>query len=349
MNDAHYMQRALQLAKHGLGSVSPNPMVGCVIVYNNKIIGEGWHQQFGHAHAEVNAINSVNDKNLLKESTVYVTLEPCSYQGKTPACSSLLINEGVKKVIIATLDPNPKVAGIGVKALQAAKINVEVGVLEKDSVTINKRFFINQKLHRPYVILKWAQTKDGFIARTNFDSKWISNEHSRQLVHKWRAEEDAILVGKNTAKYDNPSLTVREWAGANPVRVILDRQLELDRGLQLFNGEVNTLVYNLKENSKHNNFELIKLESDNFIEQLLLDLYQRDIGSIIIEGGSTVIQNFIEQGTWDEARMFSSQQEFGEGIEAPLIEEPLEEDVQIKGDRLTYYLNPKSKILWQKN
>ncbi len=343
------MQRALQLAENGLGSVSPNPMVGCVIVCNNIIIGEGWHQQFGQAHAEVNAINSVKDKSLLEKSTVYVTLEPCSYIGKTPACSSLLINEGVKKVVIATLDPNPKVSGNGVKALKAAKIDVAFGVLEKESVTINKRFFINQKLQRPYVILKWAQTKDGFIARTNFDSKWISNEHSRQLVHKWRAEEDAILVGKNTAKYDNPSLTVRDWSGKNPVRVMLDRQLELDQGLQLFNGEVETLMYNLKESNKLPNYELIKLESDNLIVELLQDLYQRNIGSIIIEGGSKVLQSFIEPGTWDEARVFTSQQEFDEGIEAPLIEEPLEKHVQIKGDSLTYYLNPKSKKLWQKN
>ncbi len=343
------MQRALQLAKNGLGSVSPNPMVGCVIVHNNKIIGEGWHQQFGEDHAEVNAINSIVDNELLSEATVFVTLEPCSYVGKTPACSNLLVKSGVKKVVIATLDPNPKVSGNGIKTLKNAGIEVETGVLTNDSITLNKRFFINQLLNRPYIFLKWAQTKDGFIAHKNFDSKWISNEYSRQLVHQWRAEEDAILVGKNTAKYDNPSLTVRDWHGKDPTRVVLDRNLELSSKLNLFNGEVETLVYNLKENRKDKGVEFIKLEGHDFLSELLKDVYQRGIGSIIIEGGSQVLAQFIALGLWDEARVFSSNQLFGEGIKAPQLLEPSTKKEQIKEDELSYYYNPQTATYWQKN
>jgi len=343
------MQRALQLAKNGLGSVSPNPMVGCVIVHNDIVIGEGWHQQFGEAHAEVNAINSVVDKPQLAGATVFVTLEPCSYVGKTPACSSLLIKSGVKKVVIATLDPNPKVSGNGIKALKIAGIEVEKGVLENESVALNKRFFINQTLNRPYIILKWAETKDGFIARENFDSKWISNENSRQLVHKWRTEEAAILVGKNTAKYDNPLLTVRDWEGKNPLRIVLDRNLELSSELNLFNGEVETVVYNLKEHRKEKKVEFIKLKEENFLIQLLKDVYNQEIGSVIIEGGSQIIAKFIELNLWDEARIFTSNQSFQEGIKAPQLRQPSSKKELINEDELNYYFNSKTAIYWQKN
>lgn len=343
------MQRALQLAKNGLGFVSPNPMVGCVIVYNNKIIGEGWHQKFGEAHAEVNAINSVENKSLLSKATVYVTLEPCSYKGKTPACSSLLIKSGVKKVVIATLDPNPKVAGNGIKALKEAGVEVEMGLMGNESRALNKRFFINQKLNRPYVILKWAQTKDGFIARKNFDSKWISNEYSRQLVHKWRAEEDAILVGKNTAHYDNPSLTVRNWEGRSPIRIVLDRNLELSSKLNLFNGKVETLVYNVKDDKQEGATKFIKLESQDFLSQLLNDAYNREIGSVIIEGGSQIISQFIALDLWDEARVFTSSKLFGEGINAPKVKEVSTRKEDINEDELNYYFNSKATIHWQKN
>ncbi len=343
------MQRALKLAENGQGAVSPNPMVGCIIVHNGLIIGEGWHQKFGGAHAEVNAINSVDNKKLLKEAIVYVTLEPCSYYGKTPACSDLLIQLKVKKVVVAALDPNPKVSGNGIKALKNAGIEVESGVLEKKSIELNQRFFINQELHRPYVILKWAQTKNGFVARKNYDSKWISNEFSRQRVHQWRAEEDAILVGKNTAQYDNPSLTVRDWEGSNPLRVVLDRNLELSTHLNLFNGEVHTLVYNTKESKICKKYEHIKLAKENFLTQVLKDLYHRNIGSIIIEGGSKVLRTFVQLGLWDEARVFTSNQEFEEGIEAPQMKETIEKQEQVEGDKLTFYLNSHTKKHWQKN
>lgn len=349
MNHAHYMQRALELAKNGLGEVSPNPMVGCVVVHDNTIIGEGWHQKYGGAHAEVNALNAVKDKTLLSKSTVYVTLEPCSYHGKTPACSDLLIRSKVNKVVISTHDPNPKVSGNGVRALQFSGVEVESGILEQESIELNKRFFINQKLNRPYVILKWAQTKDGFIARKNYDSKWISNQYSRQLVHKWRAEEDAILVGKNTVKYDNPSLTVRDWKGDNPVRIVMDRNLELNKDLALFDGVVITLVYNVKNSKKNEGYELIKLSEQNFSSNVLVDLYQREIGSLIIEGGSKVLNNFIKLSLWDEARVFSSDQEFINGIIAPEMKEKIDRIEQVENDELAYYYNSKTTKHWQKN
>lgn len=349
MNHAHYMQRALELAKNGLGEVSPNPMVGCVVVHDNTIISEGWHQKYGGVHAEVNALNAVKDKTLLAKSTVYVTLEPCSYHGKTPACSDLLIRSKVNKVVISTLDPNPKVSGNGVRALQFAGVEVESGILEQESIELNKRFFINQKLNRPYVILKWAQTKDGFIARKNYDSKWISNEYSRQLVHKWRAEEEAILVGKNTVKYDNPSLTVRDWKGDNPVRIVMDRNLELNKDLTLFDGVVITLVYNVKNSKKNEGYELIKLSEQNFSSNVLVDLYQREIGSLIIEGGSKVLNNFIKLSLWDEARVFTSDQEFVNGIIAPEMKEKIDRIEQVENDELAYYYNSKTTKQWQKN
>lgn len=342
MNHEHYMQRALELATNGLGAVSPNPMVGCVIVHEDKIIGEGWHQHFGGHHAEVNAVNSVEDKSLLKEATVYVTLEPCSYHGKTPACSDLLIKNKVKKVVVASLDPNPKVSGAGIRALEHVGIEVVTGVCEKESIALNRRFFINQMLKRPYVLLKWAQTQDGFIARSNYDSKWISNELSRQRVHQWRAEEDAILVGKNTVVHDNPSLTVRDWQGRNPVRVVLDRNLELKPDYKLFDAEVETLLYNVRESSVEKSYERIKVNSDNFLEEILKDLLEREIGSVLVEGGSQVLNSFLKAGLWDEARVFTSEQQFGEGVEAPKLEEVSYQSERIEKDELTYYFNNKT-------
>jgi diaminohydroxyphosphoribosylaminopyrimidine deaminase / 5-amino-6-(5-phosphoribosylamino)uracil reductase len=239
-----FMQRALDLAALGRGTVSPNPMVGCVIVHQNKIIGEGYHQQYGGAHAEPNAINSVRDKDLLSQSTLYVTLEPCAHWGKTPPCANLLIEMKVRKVVIATKDANPEVGGKGIYLLKEAGIEVITGVLEDQARELNKRFFTSMEKQRPYVILKWAQTRDGFIARENFDSKWISNSYSRQLVHKWRSEEDAIMVGTQTARYDNPMLNVRDWTGRNPLRIVLDRHMSLKSELHLFDGSQPTLRYN---------------------------------------------------------------------------------------------------------
>ncbi|MEQ9412696.1 MAG: bifunctional diaminohydroxyphosphoribosylaminopyrimidine deaminase/5-amino-6-(5-phosphoribosylamino)uracil reductase RibD, partial [Cyclobacteriaceae bacterium] len=219
ISDKFYMLRAMELAKNGIGHVSPNPLVGCVIVYEGKIIGEGWHGKYGEAHAEVNAVNAVADKSILNGAAVYVNLEPCAHTGKTPPCADLLVKHKVKRVVIANVDPNPLVAGKGIAKLKDAGVEVLTGVLEEAGRELNKRFFTFLKHKRPFVILKWAQTSDGFIARENFDSKWISNEYSRKLVHKWRTEEDSILVGYNTALYDNPKLTARDWTGRNPVRI----------------------------------------------------------------------------------------------------------------------------------
>ena len=349
MKHEHYMNRALELSANGLGSVSPNPMVGCVIVHENKIIGEGWHQQFGGPHAEVHAINSVGDKSLLPEATVYVTLEPCSYHGKTPACSDLLIRNKVKQVVIAALDPNPKVSGAGVEALKAAGIEVIAGVLGGKSIEMNRRFFVNQRLNRPYVLLKWAQTRDGFMARTNYDSKWISNALSRQRVHQWRAQEDAILVGKNTVKYDDPSLTVRDWYGRNPVRVILDRNLELKPDYKLFDREVKTLVYNTKGSLVEKGYEKVQVDNEGFLKGVLTDLLSREIGSVLVEGGSQILDSFVKAGLWDEARVFTSEQKFVKGIEAPQLDETQHSIEVIENDELGYYFNSKTAENWQKN
>jgi diaminohydroxyphosphoribosylaminopyrimidine deaminase/5-amino-6-(5-phosphoribosylamino)uracil reductase len=332
------MRRALQLAQLGLGAVSPNPMVGCVIVKAGKIIGEGNHEKYGEGHAEVKAVRVVKNDSLIEGSTVFVTLEPCAHYGKTPPCAHLLVEHKVRKVVICNLDPNPLVAGKGVEILEKAGIEVVSGVLQEAGREINRRFFTFFEKKRPYVILKWAQTKDGYVARENYDSKWISNEHSRQLVHKWRAEEDAILVGKNTAQYDNPSLTTRNWVGADPIRVVLDSTLSLNKDLNLFDGSVFTLVFNTQWNNEQNNVRHIKLESmsPKWILQTLFDL---KIQSIIVEGGSTTLQSFIDAHLWDEARIFESENTFGTGISAPNMKGKLLEQKPIERDLLTIYQN----------
>lgn len=312
-----YMRRALELARLGLGSVSPNPMVGCVIVYNDRIIGEGWHRKYGEAHAEVHAVNSVSDKSLLKHSTVYVTLEPCAHVGKTPPCADLLVQHQIKKVVVCNSDPNHLVAGKGFEKLRNAGIEVETGLLEAEGREVNKRFFLFMEKERPFIILKWAQTADGFIAKENYDSKWISHEHSRQLVHKWRAEEDAIVVGRNTVVHDNPQLNVREWSGRNPVRVILDRFLKLSETYHVLDRAQPTLVYNVMKHEEHENLTLVRVDEQAFLWHIMKDLHKRKIQSVIIEGGNHTLQSFIDQGLWDEIRVFTSPILFGEGIPAP--------------------------------
>ncbi|MFY0685892.1 MAG: bifunctional diaminohydroxyphosphoribosylaminopyrimidine deaminase/5-amino-6-(5-phosphoribosylamino)uracil reductase RibD [Cyclobacteriaceae bacterium] len=331
-----FMLRALQLAELGRGNVSPNPMVGCVIVHEHRIIGEGYHQQFGGAHAEVNAIASVKDQSLLASSDVYVTLEPCSHYGKTPPCSDLLIEKQVRSVIVATSDPNEKVNGQGIAKMQAAGIEVTIGVLEKASNQLNVRFNTFHQHKRPYVILKWAQTNDGFIARKNFDSKWISNSYSRQLVHKWRTEEDAILVGYNTAFYDDPMLNAREWEGKDPLRVLLDRDLQLPTSHHLLDGSIPTMIMTRKAKESSGNQRYI--QNDMSPKSILEALYQEGVSSVIIEGGSRTIQDFINTGLWDEARIFTSITEFPEGISAPKLDMNSSEVIDVDGDKLeTFY------------
>lgn len=331
-----FMRRALELAEWGRGYVSPNPLVGCVIVHEDRIIGEGWHREYGGPHAEVNAVNSVENQALLSESTVYVTLEPCAHWGKTPPCANLLVEKKVKKVVIAATDSNPLVGGRGIEILKNAGIEVETGILEKDARWQNRRFFAQIEKQGPYVILKWAQTQDGFVARENFDSKWISNSHSRQLVHKWRAEEDAILVGKNTAAYDNPRLDVRDWMGKNPIRVVLDSKLELSSELNLFDQSIPTLVFNALKSDNKDNLAWIKLPEIT-PETVLKELHSRQIQSLIVEGGSQVIHQFIQSGLWDEARIFTAPTQFRRGISAPRLNQNPSETLSIDTDRLDIY------------
>ena len=339
MADELYMRRALELAERGLGASSPNPMVGCVVVNNNEIIGEGWHRKFGEAHAEVNAIASVDDKSLLSASTLYLTLEPCSFKGKTPACTDLLVQHKVKKVFIAAIDPNPRVSGNGIARLRKSGIEVKVGLLGDESSELNRRFHVNITKERPYVILKWAETADGFLAREDHDSKWISNELSRQLVHKWRSEEDAILVGRNTVVYDDPLLTIRDWSGRNPVRVVLDRNLKLSDKYHVMDQKVPTLVYNTCENRDKKNLIYVQLPKEEFLLKMLEDLYQRNLGTVLVEGGAQVLHSFIEKNLWDEARVFSSKMVFGAGIAAPKLSLSAMEEIEIMDDRLSIFRN----------
>ena len=338
--DEKYMLRAMELASLGLGSVSPNPMVGCVVVHGEEIIGEGYHEEYGKAHAEPNAIASVKYPDLIPSSTVYVTLEPCAHWGKTPPCANLLVDKKVKKVVIGTVDTNPLVGGKGIQLLKEAGIEVVTGVLDKQVREQNRRFFTFMEKNRPYVILKWAQTKDGFIARENYDSKWISNPYSRQMVHKWRSEEDAIMVGTLTAKYDNPQLNVRGWEGRNPLRIVVDRNLNLDGGLHLFDQSQATLCYNQIGTEKSENLERVKLPIGFGINEILKDLFERKIQSLIVEGGAQLLNKFIQENLWDEARVFTGQVQFGKGIPAPkLIEAREQEEFEIIGDRLSMWRN----------
>jgi diaminohydroxyphosphoribosylaminopyrimidine deaminase / 5-amino-6-(5-phosphoribosylamino)uracil reductase len=316
--DELFMLRALELAKLA-GSVSPNPKVGCVIVYENKIIGEGWHKFFGGAHAEVNAIESVVDKTVLNESKLYVTLEPCSHTGKTPPCADLLIKHKIAKVLIAVEDPNPLVAGKGIRKLKQAGIQVEVGLLSRETELINTQFFTYFKFRRPYIILKWAQTADGFIAPVNRERKSISNKISTQLVHKWRAEVDAILVGSDTVLHDDPQLNVRQWVGRNPTRVVLDRNLKLSRDLNVFKQGQKTICYNLLSDSAEDDLIFIKLPEVNFLAAMLQNLIERGIQSLLVEGGATIHALFITANYWDEARIIHAPIKFNEGVSAPEI------------------------------
>ncbi|MEJ6980162.1 bifunctional diaminohydroxyphosphoribosylaminopyrimidine deaminase/5-amino-6-(5-phosphoribosylamino)uracil reductase RibD [Pedobacter sp. P351] len=322
-----YMQRCIELAQLGTGNVSPNPMVGALIVHNDIIIGEGYHEKFGHAHAEVNAIKSVlsrydDAETLLKSSTIYVTLEPCSHFGKTPPCSDLIIKHGIPKVVIGSSDPFEEVNGRGVRKLKEAGIEVILGVLNNECNFLNRRFFTRVKKQRPYIILKWAQTSDHYFAPGNGSQQWISSPPAKILTHQWRTEEDAILVGKNTALIDNPQLNVREVDGRNPVRIVIDRNLELPTHLYLFDFSQETIVFNAKKTAIDRNIKYLELEDfDNILPQLICyQLFLMDIQSIIIEGGAKTLNLFINAGLWDEARIFTAPDRWEKGIEAPEIQ-----------------------------
>lgn len=344
-----YIKRCIEIAKNGLGITRPNPMVGCVIVHKNTIIGEGYTSPYGGNHAEVNAIESVKNKDLLKKSTLYVTLEPCSHHGKTPPCSDLIIEHKIPNVVIGTIDTHNKVAGQGIAKLKAAGCNVIVGVLEKECKQHHKRFFTFYNKKRPYLILKWAETTDGYIAPTTKKEQtpiWITNIYSRQLVHKWRAEEQAILVGTNTVLQDNPSLTTRNWKGNNPIRIVIDKELKLSKTYKVFDNASETIAISLKledrrqkENAKNWNLEFIDWNLNTIAEQICEVLYKKSITSIIIEGGQQTLQTFINENLWDEARIFTGNKTFKRGVEAPKLKGRLISENTILKDNLKIYTN----------
>jgi len=345
MDNEKYMHRCLELAKMGQGNTAANPMVGAVIEHNGKIIGEGYHKKYGELHAEANAINSVKDKYLLNKSTLYVNLEPCSHLGKTPPCSELIIKNNIPRIIIGTIDPNSIVAGKGVEKLKNSGREVITGVLEKESAELNKRFFSYYRQKRPYIILKWAQTTDGYIdivrdKKQHDNTIWISNNISRVLVHKWRSEEHSIMVGTNTALLDNPRLNIRFWNGNNPVRVIPDRKLRLPSGLHLFDKTLKTVVFTEKKVRPGKNPEYVSINfNDNMLEEMLKVLYNKEIQSLFVEGGKMLIESFIKKNLWDEARVFTGNMEFKAGIRAPVIPyEPIKE-TYIENDRLLIFRN----------
>ncbi|MDR1699261.1 MAG: bifunctional diaminohydroxyphosphoribosylaminopyrimidine deaminase/5-amino-6-(5-phosphoribosylamino)uracil reductase RibD [Prevotellaceae bacterium] len=319
--DEKYMCRCLELAQKGMGNVAPNPMVGAVIVHNGHIIGEGYHRKYGEAHAEVNAIRAVKNQELLKKSTLYVNLEPCSHYGKTPPCAKLIIEKQIPRVVIGNIDPFPQVAGGGIKMLQESGVEVTTGVLEEKCTELNRRFFTFHREKRPYIILKWAQTSDGFIDKLRDPSEKpakISTEKTMLQVHKLRAQESAIMVGTNTALLDNPKLKIRHWYGNNPVRIAIDRNLKIPAHYHLLDGEVPTLIFTEKNALSTSNIQYIRIDfSQNIIPQILDELYKRKLLSLIVEGGRQLLQSFIDSGLYDEMQVEVSPVCFGEGVRAP--------------------------------
>lgn len=322
------MRRCLDLALLAAENASPNPMVGAVVVYQNTIIGEGFTSAYGGPHAEVNAIGEVVNRYgekraqmLFSQCTLFVSLEPCAHFGKTPPCTDLIIEMGFKSVVIGCLDPFAKVNGQGVKKLQEAGIETRMSALEEEAKWLNRRFFTRITETRPYVILKWAETRDGFFSPDDGTQRWISNKASKQLVHKWRAEEDAILIGRNTALVDDPSLTVRHWQGSHPKRILIDRDLDVPQTAHLFDNQAETVIFNAKKTDWNRHLKYIELENFDlyFPEMILYQLYLMDVQSILIEGGRKTLDTFIERGLWDEARVFVGAEDWGEGLQAPLI------------------------------
>ncbi|MEM6515417.1 MAG: bifunctional diaminohydroxyphosphoribosylaminopyrimidine deaminase/5-amino-6-(5-phosphoribosylamino)uracil reductase RibD [Bacteroidota bacterium] len=359
-----YIKRCIEIGKNGLGTTAPNPMVGCIIVHDDTIISEGFTSPYGGPHAEVNAIAKVKDKSVLKSATIYVTLEPCSHYGKTPPCTDLIIKHEIPNIVIGCIDDNPQVAGKGVAKLKSLGRNVIVGVLEAECKYHHKRFFTFHNKKRPYIILKWAQTKNGFIAPAEKDKTepvWITNTYAKQLVHKWRAEEQAILVGTNTVLEDNPSLTVRDWTGRNPKRVSLDKKFRIPKTASIYSDEAPNIViadfkdgyFEKKENlpkgwniyppnSKLPDGWFIKIDwqdKGKIAKQICHALFEKDINSVIIEGGSKTLQTFIDENLWDEARVFTGNSIFENGTLAPKFNGHLVSDEQILKDNLSIYHN----------
>lgn len=333
------MNRAIELARLGMGQVAPNPMVGCVIVHEGLIIGEGYHRKYGEAHAEVNAIRSVRNPDLLRESTIFVTLEPCSHYGKTPPCADMIVRERIPRVVVGSMDPNEKVAGRGLEKLKNAGCELVTGILEDECNHMNRRFLTFHKKRRPYIILKWAQTEDGFIDKARGEEEfgqptWITNDLSRIAVHKMRTDEAAIMVGTKTALKDNPSLTVREWSGKHPLRIVLDRNGILDKSCALLDQSTETLVFTEIEMQSKPNLEYQRiLFGSNMLAEINSILFKRGIQSLLIEGGKSLLESYMQESLWDEARIYIGNARFGSGIKAPETdwvldrEEPLDDSL----------------------
>ena len=336
------MQRCLDLALLGAGNVAPNPMVGAVLVHDGKIIGEGYHQQYGHPHAEVNCLNSVlpEQEALISKSTLYVSLEPCVHFGITPPCSDLIIKKNIPELVIGCRDSYDEVNGKGIEKLRAAGIKVTTNVMEKESLDINRRFFTFHQYQRPYVILKWAETRDGKISSGGKERIFISNEYSNRLVHKWRTEEAAIMVGTNTALLDDPALTARLWPGKDPVRIVIDLQLKLPASLKLFDGTVITIVFNQIKQEEGGMLSYHKVEAAlPLVPQIVKILHQLRIQSVLVEGGAKLLQSFIDAGLWDEARVIGNRQlAIGNGVDAPTLKDShLIQTQEIETDIINIY------------
>jgi diaminohydroxyphosphoribosylaminopyrimidine deaminase/5-amino-6-(5-phosphoribosylamino)uracil reductase len=335
-----FMERCFELAEKGLGFVAPNPLVGCLIVLNNKIIGEGFHQQFGEAHAEVNAINSVTDKSVLREATLYVNLEPCAHFGKTPPCANLIIQYKIKQVVIANFDPNPLVAGKGIAQLREAGIEVIEKVLEKEGRFLNRRFFTFHEKKRPYIILKWAKSSDNFFAPIGGQQLWLTGEKAKRLTHQWRTQELGILVGTHTALIDNPQLTARLYEGNNPTRIVIDKENMLSDKLAIKDKQAPTIIFNQSITKTSNNLTYITIDfNQNIIEQMLGKLMELNISSVIIEGGAFTINQFIQQNIWDEARVFTAPLTLNKGIPSPSLPCSVVKKENIGEDILNIYFN----------
>ena len=360
-DDSMYMHRCLQLARLGSGYVAPNPMVGAVLVHNNRIIGEGYHKEYGKAHAEVNCINSVKDedKYLIVSSTLYVSLEPCAHYGKTPPCADLIISQQIPKVVVGCRDPFKQVAGKGIEKMQSAGIDVSVGVLEKECKELNERFLTFHTQHHPYIILKWAQTVNGKIATLKPSPKkralaangdnlikeerlFITNEFTNRLVHKWRSEIMGILVGTNTAMFDNPELTNRLWSGKSPIRLIVDMHLRLPSSLKIFDEQQPTIIFNALKHIEDGAVQYYQVTEDvSIVHQILNACYQMNIQSILIEGGAKLLQSFIDEEMWDEARVITNETLYVEnGLAAPELSNcELVSNEKIFSDSINYYRN----------
>jgi len=351
MTDFHeaYMHRCIELARLGAGSVAPNPMVGAVLVYENSIIGEGWHRQYGGPHAEVNCISSVSDADKLHipHATLYVSLEPCAHFGKTPPCTKLIIEQQIKKVVIGCRDPFEAVNGRGIEQLQQAGVETIVNVLEKECVQLNQRFFCFHQLHRPYIILKWAQTNDGFMAGTGSERLLITNEQSNRLVHRWRSEEAAILIGTETALKDNPSLTNRLWYGKDPLRMLIDRNLRLPGSLNLFNDGRPLVVFNEEKEAVEGVVQYVRLaKKTSLIPQLLSYCCRQQIQSILVEGGAALLNSFLQERCWDEVRVLTNLKlNTVKGLKAPVLPAvAVVKNIRIGSDEISFYHQAQSLV-----